>query len=401
MRGGRCQLHASAHCPAPLPASLSGAMALTSSSHLRIDANRTLAVIERTLSNLASDTAVAAESLRDDRERRAHVPDSEVATGGLTAWCEPHWPLARPAGLREPRSTTVAHPTARRARENRRAPRRPTRRGTRSEREHGGRWIVVGYDGSEAADRALLRAADDAGERDAVVIVTSTTQLYSAARRPNRSSSRPPTPRSSSRPPGRRSRPGPLSPMSSSSRARAILPRSCSRSPARRTPTSSSSVAAARTSWRGRCSARSPRALSSTHRATCSSSPDPGAEPVKPPDAHQDGYLSPSPAGLAACTLPRTAALATRLSALRPISPLVGATGCKRRSNLVSAIRLQRRPATQPTSAAQREHQEAGARAARPTHGPCSARWPRASARTGLRPARRPVAGAEVQSRSP
>lgn len=43
-----------------------------------------------------------------------------------------------------------------------------------------GRWIVVGYDGSEAARRALLRAADACQERDAVVIVTARTQVCSA-----------------------------------------------------------------------------------------------------------------------------------------------------------------------------------------------------------------------------
>jgi nucleotide-binding universal stress UspA family protein len=40
--------------------------------------------------------------------------------------------------------------------------------------------IVVGYDGSEAAERALLRAADVAGEGEAVVIVTVTPQIHSA-----------------------------------------------------------------------------------------------------------------------------------------------------------------------------------------------------------------------------
>ena len=38
----------------------------------------------------------------------------------------------------------------------------------------------MGYDGSEAAERALLRAADAAGELDAVVIVTTTSRIYSA-----------------------------------------------------------------------------------------------------------------------------------------------------------------------------------------------------------------------------
>jgi nucleotide-binding universal stress UspA family protein len=48
------------------------------------------------------------------------------------------------------------------------------------ERQHAGRWIVVGYDGSAPAERALLRAADAAGERDAVVIVTTTSRIHSA-----------------------------------------------------------------------------------------------------------------------------------------------------------------------------------------------------------------------------
>jgi nucleotide-binding universal stress UspA family protein len=38
----------------------------------------------------------------------------------------------------------------------------------------------VGYDDSEAAERALLRAADAAGEWDAVVIVTTTSRIAAA-----------------------------------------------------------------------------------------------------------------------------------------------------------------------------------------------------------------------------
>ncbi|HEX2104779.1 MAG TPA: universal stress protein [Solirubrobacteraceae bacterium] len=91
-------------------------------------------MIAGTLSKLASETAVAAESLRSDPDGPAPVPDGEVAT-------------------------SHSFP---------------------GERQHAGRWIVAGYDGSEAAERALLRAADEAEERDAVVIVTSTSPMFSA-----------------------------------------------------------------------------------------------------------------------------------------------------------------------------------------------------------------------------
>ena len=50
----------------------------------------------------------------------------------------------------------------------------------RCERRHAGRCVVVGYDGSEAAQRALIRAADAAAESDTVVIVTTKSQVYSA-----------------------------------------------------------------------------------------------------------------------------------------------------------------------------------------------------------------------------
>jgi nucleotide-binding universal stress UspA family protein len=42
----------------------------------------------------------------------------------------------------------------------------------------------VGYDDSEAAERALLRAADAAGDWDAVVIVTTTSRIASAGAAP-------------------------------------------------------------------------------------------------------------------------------------------------------------------------------------------------------------------------
>jgi nucleotide-binding universal stress UspA family protein len=165
-------------------------MTTTSHLHAPIDAiawpgpigvNRALAILEGTLSEIASQTAVAAESLRDDRDDRAPVSDNEVAT----------WWLDRLV-----RAALATRDTCRAARaavdrgsfdgEDRSAgPPRAASPDASShpilpERPHAGRWIVVGYDGSETAERALLRAADAAGERDAVVIVTTRSQIYSA-----------------------------------------------------------------------------------------------------------------------------------------------------------------------------------------------------------------------------
>ena len=139
-------------------------------------------MIEGTLSQLASETAVAAESLRRDSELPPRVRDSEVAT----------WWLDRL--VRAALSTRDTCRAARSAIHNRSsapgedvsAGRPPatsagaTSHSSLGERHRAERWIVVGYDGSDAANRALLRAADEAGERDAVVIVTSTPQMYSA-----------------------------------------------------------------------------------------------------------------------------------------------------------------------------------------------------------------------------
>ena len=166
-------------------------MTTTSHLHAPIDAiaspgpigvNRALAILEGTLTEIASQTAVAAESLRHDRNDRAPVSDNEVAT----------WWLDRLV-----RAALATRDTCRAARaavddrgssdgEDRSA--EPPRAASPDAsphpilpaRAHAGRWIVVGYDGSEAAERALLRAADAAGERDAVVIVTTTAQIYSA-----------------------------------------------------------------------------------------------------------------------------------------------------------------------------------------------------------------------------
>jgi nucleotide-binding universal stress UspA family protein len=165
-------------------------MATTSHRRFRIDTipssgarvHSTLAVIEGTLSQLASETAVAAESLRDDRDGPAPAADADLASWWLhrlvraalatrdtcraaRAAIDDRGPSDNDEGCSAPPQATSADAAS---------------HSFRGEPQHDGRWIVVGYDGSQAAERALLRAADEAGERDAVVIVTSTTQLYSA-----------------------------------------------------------------------------------------------------------------------------------------------------------------------------------------------------------------------------
>jgi nucleotide-binding universal stress UspA family protein len=139
-------------------------------------------MMEGTLSRLASETALAAESLRDDRDGRAPVPDRD----GASWWLD-----------RLVRAALATRDTCRAARAAIDYGSSSHCAGGSSGPPHGasadasshsfaggarcaGRWIVVGYDGSEAAERALVRAADEAGERDALVIVTSTAQVYSA-----------------------------------------------------------------------------------------------------------------------------------------------------------------------------------------------------------------------------
>jgi nucleotide-binding universal stress UspA family protein len=147
-----------------------------------IGARRTLAVVEGTLSKLASETAVAAESLRDERDGSARVRDSDLAS-----WWLDHLVRAALATRDTCRTARAAiddrgssHSEDGSSGEPRAAPADASSHSFFCERRHEGRWIVVGYDGSEAAERALLRAAEEAGERDAVVIVTSTAQVYSA-----------------------------------------------------------------------------------------------------------------------------------------------------------------------------------------------------------------------------
>jgi nucleotide-binding universal stress UspA family protein len=164
-------------------------MATASHLHLPMDAialsgpsgvTTALTVLEGTLSKIASQTAIAAESLHDDRSARASVSDTEVATWWLDR-------LVR-AALTTRDTCRAARAAIDRGAASGREDRSRSPRAASPEmwshrifpeRQHADRWIVVGYDSSEAAERALLRAADAAGERDAIVIVATKSQVYS------------------------------------------------------------------------------------------------------------------------------------------------------------------------------------------------------------------------------
>jgi nucleotide-binding universal stress UspA family protein len=154
--------------------------AISSSGLICVSAR--LAVMEGTLSKLASETALANESLRDNRDGPAPVADREAASWWLDRLVRAA--LATRDTCRAVREAIddrgASHGEGRSSGPPQATPACASSKGCPGERDHAERWIVVGYDGSEAAERALLRAADEAGERDAVVIVTSTSQVYSA-----------------------------------------------------------------------------------------------------------------------------------------------------------------------------------------------------------------------------
>jgi nucleotide-binding universal stress UspA family protein len=140
-------------------------------------------MIERTLSRLASETAVAAESLRNDRDRAAGVGDSDVATWWLDRVVRAA--LTTRDTCRAARATIDDGGGSTHGGDVSDGPAAATSADRTShscprERRNAERWIVVGYDGSAAAERALLRTADEAGDRDVVVIVTSTPRAHSA-----------------------------------------------------------------------------------------------------------------------------------------------------------------------------------------------------------------------------
>ena len=145
------------------------------------DADRSLAAFEGTLSQIAADSAVAAERLHESGAGTSPAPERQAAT----------WWLHRLAA-----SALATRATCRAARAAMRtrgaaagdAVARSGADGTGLEAERSaakrtygsGRSIVVGYDGSDAARRALGRAGETAGEHGTVVIVTIEPQLFSS-----------------------------------------------------------------------------------------------------------------------------------------------------------------------------------------------------------------------------
>jgi nucleotide-binding universal stress UspA family protein len=141
----------------------------------------TLGVFEGTLSGIASQTAVAAESLREAAGRTS-APGGDLATWWLDRLARAA--LATRDTCRAARAAIDEHDSCESDVESSGPPRAASPEASSPSltqpRQHGGRWIVVGYDGSAAAERALLRAADAVGDGDAIVIVTTRSQVYSA-----------------------------------------------------------------------------------------------------------------------------------------------------------------------------------------------------------------------------
>ena len=144
-------------------------------------AERSLTTLEGTLSQMAADSAIAAETLHDAGAATSPEPHIQVATWWLHRLAASA--LATRATCRAARAairTRGSAPAAAAAPSGAGG----TALGTRpcaAERAHGSeRSIVVGYDGSDPAKRALARAAESAGERGTVVIVTTEPQLFSA-----------------------------------------------------------------------------------------------------------------------------------------------------------------------------------------------------------------------------
>jgi nucleotide-binding universal stress UspA family protein len=143
-------------------------------------AERSLTTLEGTLSQMAADSAIAAETLRDAGAATSPEAHIHAATWWLQRLAASA--LATRATCRAARAAirTGGAPPAAPARSEAAGTAAATRR-LAAERTHGSeRSIVVGYDGSDAAKRALARAAESAGEHGTVVIVTIEPQLFSA-----------------------------------------------------------------------------------------------------------------------------------------------------------------------------------------------------------------------------
>jgi nucleotide-binding universal stress UspA family protein len=144
-------------------------------------AESSLTALEGALSQMAADSAVAAERLHEAGTATSPTPQVQAATWWLHRLAASA--LATRATCRAARAamrTRGAAPAAAAAPSGATG----TALGTQpsaAERTHGSeRSIVVGYDGSDAAKRALARAAEAAGDHGTVVIVTTEPQLFSS-----------------------------------------------------------------------------------------------------------------------------------------------------------------------------------------------------------------------------
>jgi nucleotide-binding universal stress UspA family protein len=149
------------------------------------DAETSLTVLEGTLSQIAADSAVAADRLHEAGAPASPAPQTQAAM----------WWLHRvAASALATRATCRAARAAMRTRGGGAVEPSPASGANDSgldgvlsalEKSLGPeRAIVVGYDGSEAATRALARAADAAGEHGTVVIVATEPQLFSSGPAP-------------------------------------------------------------------------------------------------------------------------------------------------------------------------------------------------------------------------
>jgi nucleotide-binding universal stress UspA family protein len=159
---------------------------MTASSHLpnvalaHAEAEKSLTVLDGTLSRIAADSAAAAERLHEAGASTSSAPHLQAATWWLhrvaaSALATRATCRAARAAITTRRAATVERVTASAANDSglEAAP-------SAVEKTDGPeRSIVVGYDGSDAATRALGRAAETAGEHGTVVIVTTEPQLFS------------------------------------------------------------------------------------------------------------------------------------------------------------------------------------------------------------------------------
>jgi nucleotide-binding universal stress UspA family protein len=160
---------------------------MTTSSHLpnvalaHAEAETSLTVLDGTLSHIAADSAAAAERLHEAGAPTSPFPQLQAATWWLhrvaaSALATRATCRAARAAITTRGAATVERVTASGADDSGLEAGPSAVENT----EESGRSIVVGYDGSDAATRALGRAAETAGEHGTVVIVTTEPQLFSS-----------------------------------------------------------------------------------------------------------------------------------------------------------------------------------------------------------------------------